>query len=260
MARMADSVTPADLPAGMDAYMGYVDGRWPDFAAIAAREQVPVYGLTVFGNPALGQGTDSEPGDASIAQTVTATKGELARGVDRPIVYCPESWAEQMVTAHTAGGILRASYRLLTAHYALKNGQPWAHICGPATCGCPVEADGTQWVDHGPWDESLLDDTFIIAASHPGPAPTPTEEPVTDADYEAIASKVVLALRGDTTPGHILFDNIDEAAQQAIDGRLPAITAALVPAIEDGLIAKLAAAGYITGPPPAATGTPAATA
>jgi hypothetical protein len=179
MKRGADSIDPGSLPPGMDCYFGYPDGRWPDYLAIAARESVPVFGLSVFGNPALGQGTDSEPGDASIAQAVIATRGELARGVDRPIKYCPASWSDQMVAAHTAAGIGRGEYRLLSAHYGWPGQLPGlpvgAHICGPATCGYPL-ADGTQWIDHGGWDESLLDDTFLEAAPHPGPPSPPILE------------------------------------------------------------------------------------
>ncbi len=175
--RMADSVDPSQLPDGMDAYLGYVDGRWPSYMEIARRFGTkPVFGLTVFGEPSIGRGVDVEPGDASIAQAVAATVGEMARGVDRPIRYCSESQAADMVAAHTAAGFPRSKYRLLTAHYTIK------HICGPSTCGCPVQADGTQWIDHARvdpsdptghriidnWDESLLDDNFLSAKSHPG--------------------------------------------------------------------------------------------
>ena len=64
--RMADSVDPSQLPEGMDAYLGYVDGRWPSYTEIARRfGEKPVFGLTVFGEPSIGRGVDVEPGDAS---------------------------------------------------------------------------------------------------------------------------------------------------------------------------------------------------
>lgn len=173
--RMADSVTPANLPAGFDAYLGYVDGAYANLAAIKARfPGVPVYGLSVVANPNLGpgdDGSDSEPGDSTIAEAVADTKAQLAAGVDRPIKYCPASWGQTMVDAHDSAEITRDRYRLLLAHYGWPGGPNGEHICGPATCGY-VQADGTQWIDHGPWDESLLDDTFITAAPHPGTAPT----------------------------------------------------------------------------------------
>lgn len=170
---MADSIDPANLrnlPFVADAFLGYVDGRWPDYLEIAAEHPgVPVFGLTVWGDPSKGTGSDDEPGNTTVAQTPAITAGELARGVVLPVVYCPESWAGAMVQAHTAAGILRAKYRLLTAHYT-----GYAHICGPETCGCPVQADGTQWQFAGPYDRSILSPTFLAAPSHPGPAPVAT--------------------------------------------------------------------------------------
>ena len=174
--RMADSIVPANLPAGMDAYLGYVDGRWPDYQQIAASHQVPCYGLTVLGSGWAGDGVDAEPGDATVEGAAACIAAELARGVDRPIGYCPQSWAASLVAAVTARGIARPAWRLLTAHYAGE------HICGPATCGCPVQAAGTQWVDHGGWDESVLSDAFVTAAAHPGPvvaAPVVVTQPGT---------------------------------------------------------------------------------
>jgi hypothetical protein len=171
---MADSITPANLnnlPFVPDAFLGYVDGRWPDYAQIAAQHgNKPCYGLDVFGNP-TGDGTDSEPGNASISQTVACTKADLARGVDRPIVYCPASWATAMVNAHAGAGIARSSYRLVTAHY----GGPTApgapvqgmHICGPF-CGYGPGADATQWQSLNAYDRSILAPNFITAQSHPG--------------------------------------------------------------------------------------------
>lgn len=173
---MADSTNPAALPDGFDAYLGYADGRWPDYQTIAAKfGGKPVYALSVFGTDGVGGGVDNEAGDATTAQAAAYIKREIAASVDRPIGYCPESWAASLVAECNAIGIPRSSWRLLTGHYATVNGQPWAHICGPSTCGCPVQADGTQWVDHGPYDESLLDDNFI-GGTRPAPHPAPVPE------------------------------------------------------------------------------------
>lgn len=178
-AEMADSITPANLeslPFSPDAYLGYVDGRWPDYAQIAAEHGgKPVFGLTVFGNPAIGQGPDAEPGNIDIPAAVSCGEAELARGVDRPIVYCPAGWATGIVSALAAAGIGRNRYRLLTAHYqgptAAGAPEPGMHICGPATCGYGPGADGTQWQSLPGYDRSLLAPGFLDAAPHPGPAP-----------------------------------------------------------------------------------------
>ncbi|HET9690990.1 MAG TPA: hypothetical protein VFP61_07540 [Acidimicrobiales bacterium] len=145
----------------MDAYLGYVDGRWPDYVDVAARAGgKPCFGLSVVGNPSVDHedGGDFEPGDAGVAAIPGLVRGLHALHVARPIVYLPESWAVAGVEACSGAGLARDTYRLLTAHYGLG-----AHICGPSTCRCGVQADGTQWIDHGPWDESLLDDHFLDA-------------------------------------------------------------------------------------------------
>ena len=160
--RGAESITPANLlnlPFIPDFFFGYVDGNWPDWAPIKAQHPgVPVYGLEVYGSSASGDGTDSEPGDATIAQAAADTKLRLAAGEWRPIVYTMASWGAAMVAAHAALGIARSSYRLVLAHYGA--GQ---HICGPTTCNVPgsAQADATQWIDHGGWDETLADNNFL---------------------------------------------------------------------------------------------------
>lgn len=190
MPTMLDSIDPAQIALAIrngarpDALLGYSDGRFDDYRQIAAEAGgLPVYALDVYGNTANAEGEDTEPGNISVPGAAAALAAEKARGVDRPIGYCPESWAQALVGAASAHGLSasataagRTDWRLLTAHY----GQG-PHICGPSTCGCQVEANGTQWIDVGPHgenvDQSILDANFITAASHPGPAPTPAPPP-----------------------------------------------------------------------------------
>ena len=220
---MADAIDPQNLPSGMDAYLGYVDGRWPDYAAIAQREGgVPCYGLTVFGSPSTGDGTDSEPGNADISQTVLATKGELARGIDRPIVYCPASWASDMVTAHTQAGIPRQTYRLLTAHYGWANTipglEPSEHICGPTTCGYGPGSNGTQWKnDIAPgYDLSILDAGFINAIPHPGPSPEENTMGTLTHFNDSQGNNYALAYSSDNPP-HLLRFSVDVGKEDVVD-------------------------------------------
>lgn len=198
-AEAADSINPSsllNLPFTPDAYLGYTDGRWPDYQQIAAQHPgKPVYGLTVLGNGQAGQGDDAEPGNITVAQAVNDTVAELARGVDRPIKYCPQSWAWQMVVAHSQRGIQRYRYRLLTAHYQGPT-MPGAtitsmHICG-AICGCPVEADGTQWASYPTYDRSLLKPDFITATPHPGPPPQ-EDEMIAEIWHDNINQYIVFA-------------------------------------------------------------------
>lgn len=180
-----DSINPLGLPAGGDFYLGYVDGRWPDYAEIARLHgNVPVYGLTVFASATQGQGTDVESGNASIDSATVATQAELDRGVDRPIVYCPASWVDEVVASHTAAGIDRARYRLVSAHYGLG-----LHICGPDTCrqpGCSTKPDGTQWTSLTDYDITVTEDSFLAATPYPGP--TEDNVPLSAADIQAIAT------------------------------------------------------------------------
>jgi hypothetical protein len=197
MSRGADAIIPANLPAGFDCYFGYVDGSWPDWLAIVDRfPGVPVFGLVVAGDPWDGDGTDTEPGALTIAQGVIDTGAELARGVDRPIVYCPASWSAKVIEAHTAAGIARPRYRLGSAHWT----KP--HICGPLSCGLPP-ADATQWVDHGGWDEWLLYPSFLTAAPHPGPSAFRIVAPAAPAPLPEVTVNAYPALEDPPMPGII---------------------------------------------------------
>jgi hypothetical protein len=163
--RMLDSITPANLRPGADAYLGYTDGNWPTFPGL--RRMFPGAHLLSMAVFAIdnAEGCDCEKGDLTIAQVPGWVQRQHARGVQRPVVYASASNMGAALAALQAAGITRASVRLLSAHYTY---QP--HICGPATCaypGCPP-CDGTQWTDKAQGlngsliDESLLDASFFI--------------------------------------------------------------------------------------------------
>jgi hypothetical protein len=161
--RMADAIFAANLPPGMDAYGGYDNGNWPDFVAVAAAHPgAHLLDLTVW-LANRGTGIDVEPGDATVAQAPVYVRERLVAGVILPVVYCPASWSQAVLNVMAAAGVPRSLWRLLSAHYGA--GQ---HICGPGTCGYP-QADGTQWIDHGTWDESLLSDGFFGTPAPPKP-------------------------------------------------------------------------------------------
>lgn len=175
---MADAITAANLKAAVDAnpsigaVAGYDNGSWPDFAAIAAEEPTKhLLDFTVkFAN--LGTGGDFEPGDMDPANVVAYVRERQAAGVWRPVVYASiAGYMIQIIANLRAAGIALSSVRLLSAHYGAGK-----HICGPDTCKLGAAAssymDGTQWIDHGSWDESLLQDTFF-----PSIAPVPQPQP-----------------------------------------------------------------------------------
>ena len=169
MLRMGDAVNPAGLPAGLDAYAGYDAGNWPDFWTIATQHPgTHLIEITPFCQN-KGDMLDIEYGDAQPVQGPLWTIARTLAGVWRPVLYCSRDDAPIVVGFMNNGGINRGSYRLITAHYGA--GQ---HICGPRTCGLSVQADATQWIDWGAWDETTLPDDFFAPA---GPPPAPVALP-----------------------------------------------------------------------------------
>lgn len=152
--RMADGPV-ANLPEGMDAYAGYVDdsGIGVTYPEVAARfPHAELLSISTHRNPA--ECADVESG------AMRSWRGYI-------VGYCSVGVARDQVAATTR------PVKLWTAHYGA--GQ---HICGPRSCGCiPWTADGTQWIDHGGWDESLLTDSFFDWRGHrPAPPVAPTKE------------------------------------------------------------------------------------
>lgn len=168
---MADSVTPANLPAGYNAYLGYVDGDWP--TASTLRRMFPsahILTLTVKGGTAVADGCDRETGDLSAASAVAWARARIKAGAWRPVIYASISNMTTILGLMAVASLGRSQVRLLSSHYG-----EGRHICGPATCRFPgigLDMDGTQWSDSAPGaggtkiDASLLVDNFF------GNAPT----------------------------------------------------------------------------------------
>jgi hypothetical protein len=171
---MPDSITPANLPGGYPAYLGYVDGEWA--TANEVRKDHPaahVVALTVDGATLAADGVDSEKGDlTAVGAALWVHRKLAAEPGSRPVVYAsmegdPGYGMPWVIAELLKLGIHRAQYRILTAHYT-----EHAHVCSPETCqvgGQPIgfTADGTQWtssylgVGGKPIDMSLLDDHFF---------------------------------------------------------------------------------------------------
>lgn len=175
--RMGDAVDPSQLPPGLDAYAGYDDGNWPDFPNInGAHPGVPCLELTVY-LANRGVGLDIEPGDAHPVDGVGFVIERTLAGIWRPVLYCSRDDLPAVVGYQNNFRINRGSYRLWSAHYG--EGQ---HICGPSTCGSSIQADATQWIDHGGWDESMVPDWFFqitAPVAQPPVAPPPQVFPPT---------------------------------------------------------------------------------
>ena len=157
---MFDDVDVHLLPAGGNAYAGYLDGSYANFAQVkAGHPQAHLIGIAVRAGDD-GDALDVEPGDAAIPQAPGWVGRQHARGAARPIVYVSAGNAQQMINTLTGAGINRPTYRLWAAHYG-----SGPHICGPSTCRYP-QADATQFTSKAlgeSLDESLVADDFFGA-------------------------------------------------------------------------------------------------
>jgi hypothetical protein len=163
---MYDAIHVSALPGGAAAYAGYVQGKWPTFAALEQRFRgsgAHLLSIAVFAS-GHADCLDIESGDATIAQAPGWVKRQLAGGASRPCLYTSVSNMDALMTALTTAGIARAGIRLWSAHYGQGK-----HICGPGTCGQTRHScDGTQWTDSAlgrSLDESLLLGSFFSVSA-----------------------------------------------------------------------------------------------
>lgn len=152
---MYDSIYPQTLPAGGDAYLGYVDGHWPTYNTVKAMFPGKlVIGLTVTGATLNADGCDIETGDLGPAAGAQWLKNKLAtRPALPPVAYCSVDNMAAVVSGLAAIGVPRNAVLLLSAHYGAFNPGNFAdpvnaHICGPQSCNAiDLPQDGTQWTD-----------------------------------------------------------------------------------------------------------------
>lgn len=173
---MADSITPANLPHGYSAYLGYVDGRWPTAAELRIKfPAAHILTLTVRGGNAAADGCDVETGDLSPASGAAWAARRLAAGVWRPVLYASVSAMHEVISVLAAAGVHRSQVRLLSAHYS--GGE---HICGPATCKqITVAMDGTQWTDSARGAGGTKIDASLLADGFFGAQPVQPVKPTT---------------------------------------------------------------------------------
>lgn len=159
---MYDDVNVSLIPVTAQAVAGYVDGRWPTYAQLAAKfpHAQHLVSIAVFAKD-NADALDVEPGDATVAQAAGWVKRQKVRGLKHAIVYTSLSQAQTLVNALSSQGLsLGVDYLLWTAHY---NGSP--HLCSPA-CGYGFKetAHATQWTDRAEGrslDESLCSAEFF---------------------------------------------------------------------------------------------------
>jgi hypothetical protein len=178
---MYDSIYTTQLPAGGNAYLGYVDGLYPTVYGYTPPGMpyqpplaqlfpgVPVVSLTVTGNTLDADGCDIEALDLTPTSGAQWLTNKLATSPAMPpVAYCSVDSMAGVVNDLAALGVPRTAVRLLSSHYGAGE-----HICGPDSCGLiAYDMDGTQWTDvyDGDVDASLLNDSFL------GAPPTPSGE------------------------------------------------------------------------------------
>lgn len=206
---MKDSVAPANLRGQQaDAFGGYGNGWYDDIAAIEADHPGASFvDFSVFLAP-VGNGGDFEPGDMPPSAVVPFLDLHIAAGVPATVLYASiGGWMPEVAAAAAARA--RNRYKLLSAHYGwtgqlpgLERGQ---HICGPATCGAPIECDGTQWIDRGPYDESILKPDFFAAA----PATIPAQPASSAGGAQMNAGQILLPGQSLSANGWVMTMQID---------------------------------------------------
>lgn len=160
--RMFDSIDVLSLPAGADLYAGYDDGNWPDADAIAAAHPgKTVVRFTV--NPADDEGDclDVEKYDANPVDAPPWIRRRRSDGHLGPLVYFSEANRVAVVEAFRVAGVPLPG--AIVASYP-----------GPGAVITPGDV-GHQWVDHGPYDESVVVD--YLPGIDPAPAPAHIPQP-----------------------------------------------------------------------------------
>lgn len=144
------------IPKSARAVAGYVNGAWPTFAHLSAMFPHAKHVSIAVNTSGRAQFLDIEPGDANVGDFPGWWRDHAhARGG-----YCSEGDAAALVATAKANGIQPEHFVLWTAHVG--HGR---HICGPKTCGCPVQADATQWTwtsNNRSLDESYLHPSFWL--------------------------------------------------------------------------------------------------
>ncbi len=161
---MYDTCSNDQFPAGAPAYAAYVDGSigdQPNYAYIVKAFPEAEH-LAIALNPAHeADALDVENGAATPSEIPLWYAAQVARGIQRPVVYASASTMQTQILGVLKGaGISRAATRLWSAHYGTGT-----HICGPSTCGqLSLDADGTQWTPNAlgrDLDASLLQPGFF---------------------------------------------------------------------------------------------------
>jgi peptidoglycan hydrolase-like protein with peptidoglycan-binding domain len=201
-----DDVNAALVPSGAEYVAYYVDGEFGNYNAVKARFPNAVL-VSIAVNPKDdADALDVEQFDATIGDVYFWLKRQLARGVERPVIYISGGRVDSMMLTMNANGFQRIEYRIWTAHYT---GSP--HICAPNTCGVvhSTVADWTQYTSRAlgrSLDESLLSDVPVfthppVPAKPPAPKPVATQPELKEGDKGPAVERLQTQLCDSGIPG-----------------------------------------------------------
>lgn len=136
-----DSTDAAAIPETAEAIAGYVDGRWPTYAAMRTRfPHAYAVAITVTGDTAADV-IDCERGDATPQQAVQWVREMRRLGHWAPGIYASVSAWPELLRLLSLGGVERDHFRCWTAHWT---GRP--HRCDESCQrGFLTRAGATQW-------------------------------------------------------------------------------------------------------------------
>src|SRR5487761_493619 len=148
---MGDGVTPANIPEGLYAVAGYIDGplAWPKLAWLRFRGSRLVRIATIASTDD-GDALDVENGDATPAQAPAWVEMRRRAGFV-PAVYCNQSTWPEVVAAVAAAAVndplsWRADWNVPTAHLVAGTiATQYAHDLAP---GYDLSQVDPNWVDN----------------------------------------------------------------------------------------------------------------
>lgn len=198
---MYDGITPTSVPGGARIYAGYVNGEWPSYAELAARNPLALHVSIAVNVSARAKCLDVENGDATPAQAPGWVLQQRAAGDPYPWVYMnEETWPA-----------VRAAFA------AQKVAPPWYWVAGyvkdPSKYGAiPAGAIGIQDYDFGGYDRSVMAD--YIPGLDPVPVTAAGAAPEEDEDMSTTSVNGRAGLSWPAGTRHVVQATCDPGAAQ----------------------------------------------
>lgn len=163
-ATMVDDIVAGNDPLWADGAAGYINGKWPDFAATAKRFiGKPTKSISIggFSMPALAADiADMESGDYTALSVAQWASMKIAAGLGRPTIYCSTSNYGAVAKALAALGLLFG-----------RDVDWWeAHYDNVAVISSNPGAIGKQYQSTASYDASIVLASWLFGAPAPSAA------------------------------------------------------------------------------------------